>query len=1555
LVNEYIQVDDSGLWVVFSDIYENVAASLKNARILKKIQRDFDVAEARRIANALRVSQLSRMSSVRISDGGNGAGRGGNENDENTYNEDSYNENSYSDDDGDVSSADSFFGMNSYDDGFGHQSSADSDAGDGTGKRSPLTPDEQSLLSMFTKDLHSCLLAMRVQQLLCEGHNLRMQNYIFSQTDNSRSINFVEKSVDLILRFCFDEEACDQVDEEEVDMLIQATDLIIELLQGPCDSNQKFCSLSGLVEGTQKILKSRFEGLQMYDEESGEYQADPDKRNAYPSKVRELKSKLGLAMLSLLELRADSEVHKNVLFRCDPFVMKERVIFVHRYFLSRVLKLDQAGREEKERLENGGKALDDSSADGTSARLSSKRTSGRTSGRLSGRTSGRNSGAGRISSASMKSKYGDGSKRSPPPKLTNLNDLTEADSIVLTKENIATPTTLVESFVDDELKDYFDEAWNLLMLLHSLRPVDREFAFATLPNSTLCKTHIKRTAFVSERLYSKAIEKQEYERKYQLAYDFFNRWLKSIEMIVNEKLFEVWFRMPVLCDFVLGQHKINIRDNIAFGTPEEKLSEFIATTQEIYRHTVHTRSLSKWKFAELLPKEEGGEEDGGSGGSGGLVEITDGDSGGSGRISSGGRISTGSAAGRMSSASAVTKMGNADNGINGGLILNRTHSVMSVMTQSGETPRDTNNGALTCCDGNANGKKLENQLGHQSTDFQALDPMSQQLSIVDDKAKKSNAKSDCSMKSLCTVSGAFNLLIYKPLHYLLYQMILQPLYTFILKPVWSYLVYPVLSFIIFTCILSPVVWVANSILAILVKPIQHTRPFNFFLKNDSHYYNLLMKIALLIAVIQNALLFDGMLLGEEPSIEKALVLAGADASNAANSATAGGQKPRQIPMLKQSYTLLISLVGSSYLLVMGLSLFLTICLYSPLHYNELAEQVQNRPKKMLQTYGWIALGVFGAGFLAFPREYYTATQFGLDTTAKFTDSLFAGGNALGDVVGDVTDVGDGGGWFSSGGAGEVNAASEDVGAASDLPPLNTATLLSFMNGNRDFKQYVSESTSEYSEELSEAMEKLPGQTSSFLQKSIHFLHKKWLDMLNIIGISLDGFTKGVEQTTSGCSWFVLVVWVGVYCAILDNFVWHNCEEDEVEEVEELETEDNNALENGDDDEAAENSAVEGGEGSGSGGSASTSASNENLELGSNFRCPNNKIALMIRAISDAFVSNSFIVRRIALFLLCCLALFPGGRSSSGGFNQPTYFYYSFLLLDIIFQSAMLQNVIKAVTIPARSLMLTALVGMIVMYNYAFIAFYKFRPDFGDKVCTSIIDCTTTTIYQGMRSDIGSALNGVDPNSSNWYSRFAYDLSYFIIITTVLMNVIFGIILDTFGSLRDATSEREEYMNNTSFISCLDRSTIDKAVSDAISSGILTNRSNAGGSDGGDEGGEDEEGRGAEDGGENGAAGMENDGEDGGCSEEGQSDAKSAEAQAAYLQKTNLISEIKRTNTSGFNYVEDQCQNRWNYMNFLFYLFRKDSTEYSGPEDIVNSLVAKEDISWLPVGRCRLTE
>jgi len=191
------------------------------------------------------------------------------------------------------------------------------------------------------------------------------------------------------------------------------------------------------------------------------------------------------------------------------------------------------------------------------------------------------------------------------------------------------------------------------------------------------------------------------------------------------------------------------------------------------------------------------------------------------------------------------------------------------------------------------------------------------------------------------------------------------------------------------------------------------------------------------------------------------------------------------------------------------------------------------------------------------------------------------------------------------------------------------------------------------------------------------------------------------------------------------------------------------------------------------------------------------------------------------------------------------------------------------------LMLTMIVGIIVMYIYALIGFYRFRADF-EGSCEIMGDCLTTTIYQGFRMDLGSALAAVDVTSSDWYARVGYDVSYFMIISTVLMNVIFGIIIDTFGSLRDQTQERDVYMRSFTFISSIDRQAIDKTGQ---------------------------------------AMGIAN----------------------------------------GFAYLQDIKQDKWKYLNFLFYLETKDTTEYSGVETYIAEKLADDDVMWLPILRARIME
>lgn len=161
-----------------------------------------------------------------------------------------------------------------------------------------------------------------------------MQNYTYNQHDNSRSVNFVEKTVELFVRILKTKDIVDGIDEEDLQLAGQALDLIIEVLQGPCERNQVFCSVSGLVEQFNKILRWQFANI-----------VDLNDGDPYPEMVREFKCKVCLCLNCILELRKDTEVHRNLIHRMDISIMQQRIMFCHRYFLSQVLQLGEANLE----------------------------------------------------------------------------------------------------------------------------------------------------------------------------------------------------------------------------------------------------------------------------------------------------------------------------------------------------------------------------------------------------------------------------------------------------------------------------------------------------------------------------------------------------------------------------------------------------------------------------------------------------------------------------------------------------------------------------------------------------------------------------------------------------------------------------------------------------------------------------------------------------------------------------------------------------------------------------------------------------------------------------------------------------------------------------------------------------------------------------------------------------------------------------------------------------------------------------------------------------------
>lgn len=108
-----------------------------------------------------------------------------------------------------------------------------------------------------------------------------------------------------------------------------------------------------------------------------------------------------------------------------------------------------------------------------------------------------------------------------------------------------------------------------------------------------------------------------------------------------------------------------------------------------------------------------------------------------------------------------------------------------------------------------------------------------------------------------------------------------------------------------------------------------------------------------------------------------------------------------------------------------------------------------------------------------------------------------------------------------------------------------------------------------------------------------------------------------------------------------------------------------------------------------------------------------------------------------------------------------------------------------------------MLGAIIMYNFAIFAFLFLADNFydgsinsgllnktGESICMSLLHCFLSTLNYGLRfgggiGEIGTTTTA-DWNRQNYYIRFFFDISFFLLITTIILNVVFGIIIDSFA-------------------------------------------------------------------------------------------------------------------------------------------------------------------------------
>uniref|UniRef100_A0A665X7W7 Inositol 1,4,5-trisphosphate receptor n=1 Tax=Echeneis naucrates TaxID=173247 RepID=A0A665X7W7_ECHNA len=280
----------------------------------------------------------------------------------------------------------------------------------------------------------------------------------------------------------------------------------------------------------------------------------------------------------------------------------------------------------------------------------------------------------------------------------------------------------------------------------------------------------------------------------------------------------------------------------------------------------------------------------------------------------------------------------------------------------------------------------------------------------------------------------------------------------------------------------------------------------------------------------------------------------------------------------------------------------------------------------------------------------------------------------------------------------------------------------------------------------------------------------------------------------------------------------------------------------------------------------------------------------------AVVMDMLFIYHLGYAIICVLGLFVHE------------FFYSFLLFDLVIREETLLNVIKSVTRNGRSIILTAVLAIFLVYFFSIIGFLFLKDDFRmevdrlpapglnsllvfccccccfftyhwhvlcvllivdeddgtERVCDTLLMCIITVLNQGLRNGggVGDILRRPSKEEPLFAARVVYDLLFFFVVIIIVLNLIFGVIIDTFADLRSEKQRKEEILKTTCFICGLERDKFDN--------------------------------------------------------------------------KTVSFEE----------HIKSE-HNLWHYLYFLVLVRVKDPTEYTGPESYVAQMIAEKNLEWFP--------
>lgn len=189
---------------------------------------------------------------------------------------------------------------------------------------------------------------------------------------------------------------------------------------------------------------------------------------------------------------------------------------------------------------------------------------------------------------------------------------------------------------------------------------------------------------------------------------------------------------------------------------------------------------------------------------------------------------------------------------------------------------------------------------------------------------------------------------------------------------------------------------------------------------------------------------------------------------------------------------------------------------------------------------------------------------------------------------------------------------------------------------------------------------------------------------------------------------------------------------------------------------------------------------------------------------------------VALFVTSILGLTGIGKgkintSMTVEWGDYSAAFYGIHVLHLAQGNAKLVRALQAVTNNGSELLAVMMLIISFVYVFSVFGFLFFRVDFDaedGRYCDTLGQCFGTVLMYGMTAGAGTrevlaAGNSKGfPGDGHYIGRIVFDLLFFVAIPIISMNLILGIIVDTFSQLRDEQIAKQEEYESKCFICSL---------------------------------------------------------------------------------------------------------------------------------------------------------